>query len=72
MRRMMKTDEYKEKMKYRNGVEAIPSIMRRKYIVDKMPVRGKKAMKLQLGFKIMAHNLKKVVRYLRDKCAQKQ
>ena len=71
MRRMIKTDEYKEKMKYRNGVEAILSIMRRKYIVDKMPVRGKTAMKLQLGFKIMAHNFKKMVRYLRDNYVQK-
>lgn len=71
-RRTMKTEEYKEMMKYRNGVEAIPSEMRRKYSVDKMPVRGLKPIKLNLGFKIIAHNFKKMVKYLRDEYAQKQ
>lgn len=71
-KRMMKTEEYKELMKYRNGVEAVPSEMRRKYSVDKMPVRGLNPMKLYLGFKLIAHNFKKMVRYLRDECAKKQ
>lgn len=71
----MKIEEYKEMMKYRNGIEAIPSQMRRKCSVYKMPVRGLKPVKLNLGFKIIAHNFKKMVmlvKYLKDKCAQKR
>ena len=35
----------------RNGVETIPSILRNKYMVDKMPVRGKLKIKQFFGFK---------------------
>ena len=50
--RQMKTSEFKELAKTRNGVESIPSTLRRKYHVDEMPVRGKKKAKLFFGFKI--------------------
>lgn len=38
--REMKTDKFKELARIRNGVETIPSILRRKYQIDHMPVRG--------------------------------
>lgn len=61
--RCMKTEKFKEFADFRNGVEAIPSLLRRKYRVDKMPVRGKKATKLFFGFKIAALNFKKLLSY---------
>ncbi|HHT93092.1 MAG TPA: hypothetical protein GXZ66_06245 [Clostridiaceae bacterium] len=38
--RYMKTSEFKDFAKNRNGVESIPSTLRRKYEVDRIPVRG--------------------------------
>lgn len=72
--RHMKTSEFKEFAKTRNGVESIPSTLRRKYRVDEMPVRGKHKTKLFFGFKIAAINLKKLLDFLElgDSCAQKQ
>jgi len=56
----------------RNGVESIPSILRRKYGIDHMPVRRKIPTKHLFGFKIAALNFKKLCRYLQglDKCIQ--
>ena len=69
--RHMKTSEFKELAKIRNGVESIPSILRRKYRVDEMPVRGKLKTKLFFGFKVGALNFKKLLDYLScwDNCA---
>lgn len=44
----------------RNGVETLPSILRRKYNVDRMPVRGKLKTKQFFGFKMMALNFTKM------------
>lgn len=54
----------------RNGVESIPSILRRKYGIDHMPVRKRIPTKHLFGFKIAALNFKKLCRYLQglDKC----
>ncbi len=72
--RHMKSSEFKELAKIRNGVESIPSALRRKYDVDRMPVRGKNKTKLFFGFKIASINLKKLLDFLvlEDKCVQKQ
>ena len=47
----------------RNGVETVPSIIRNKYKVDKMPVRGKLKTKQFFGFKIAALNFSKLIRF---------
>jgi len=60
--RYMETDEFKELAKVRNGVESLPSVLRRKYGVDRMPVRGRMKTKLLFGFKIAAINFKKLMR----------
>ena len=54
----------------RNGVETIPSILRRKYRVDTMPVRGRLKTKVFFGFKILALNFSKLWLYERglEKC----
>jgi predicted RecB family nuclease len=59
----MKTTEFIELAKIRNGVESLPSTLRRKYHVDKMPVRGKLKTKLFFGFKVLALNFKKLFDY---------
>lgn len=51
----------------RNGVETVPSIIRNKYLVDKMPVRGKLRTKQFFGFKIAALNVSKLQRFVQGK-----
>lgn len=59
----MKTEDYKKLSRSRNGVEAIPSILRRKYHVDDIPVMGKVKSKLFFAFKILALNCNKLQRF---------
>ena len=44
----------------RNGVETIPSVLRRKYHVDTMPVRGRLKTKVFFGLKMFALNFSKL------------
>ena len=66
------TWQFKFLSRIRNGVETIPSILRRKYRIDTMPVRGRIRMKHLFGFKIGALNFRKLLKYYRRqvKCAQ--
>ena len=68
----METGEFKELASKRNAVEGIPSILRRRYNVDSIPVRGRLFSKLFFGFKIAAANTKKMIKRLRlrDDCIQ--
>ncbi|SDZ74474.1 Transposase DDE domain-containing protein, partial [Lachnospiraceae bacterium NK3A20] len=54
----------------RNGVETLPSILRCKYNVDRMPVRWKLKTKQFFGFKVYALNFTKLLRHLQglEKC----
>ena len=54
----------------RNGVETLPSILRRKYHVDRMPVRRKLKTKQFFSFKVMALNFSKLLRFTQglEKC----
>ena len=58
----MDSKEYRELSKKRNGVEGIPSILRRKYNVDQMPVRGLVRSKMWFAFKIAAINVKNLLK----------
>jgi len=60
------TEEYKELARKRNGVEGIPSVMRRRYGVDDMPVRGLVRSKMRFGFKIGAINAKRVIKFIQS------
>lgn len=59
----MRIEEFSEYAKFRNGVEAIPSLLRRRYHVDKIPVHGKKRTRLFFGFKIAALDFQKLLDY---------
>ena len=58
----------------RNGVETIPSVLRRKYRVDDMPVRGKLKTKVFFGLKMFALNFSKLLLHERglEKCRSLQ
>lgn len=60
-RAKMDTTEYIELVNQRAGVEGIPSVFRRKYQVDRMPVRGLVRSKAWFGFKVAAYNIKKLI-----------
>ena len=62
----MQTEEFSEYAKFRNGVEAIPSLLRRRYHVDKIPVHGKNRTRLFFGFKIAALNFQKLLDYINN------
>jgi len=51
----------------RNGIETVPSVIRNKYRVDRMPVHGKLRTSQFFGFKIGALNFSKPLRFLDGK-----
>lgn len=61
LRTKMDTEEYRKLANSRAGVEGIPSVLRRRYRVDEMPVRGLVRSKIWFGFKIAAMNFKSLV-----------
>ena len=65
-------ERFRQLSHVRNGVEAIPSLLRRKYRVDRMPVRGRLRCKQFLGFKIAALNFRRfcIFQQNQTKCAQ--
>lgn len=67
VRENLQTKEYIKLTNKRAGVEGIPSVIRRKYKVDAMPVRGLLRSKIVFGFKIGAYNFNKLLRYLKKK-----
>ena len=69
----MKTEEFGQYARFRNGVEAIPSLLRRRYHVDKIPTRGKNRTRFHFGFKIAALDFQKLLNYINnlDNCALK-
>ncbi len=64
--RRRNSEEFKKISAFRNGVETIPSILRRKYHVDSMPVRGKIRTRFLFGCKLGALNFKKFCKYMQD------
>lgn len=62
--RYRNTEEFRKLSRFRNGVETIPSTLRRKYQVDKMPVRGLIRGRFWFGCKIGALNFRKFCKYM--------
>jgi hypothetical protein len=63
----LSTEEYIALQKKRNGVEGLPSVLRRRYQVDTMPVRGLVRSKIWFSFKIGAINVKRVLKIAAEK-----
>jgi hypothetical protein len=60
-------EEYRQLQRKRNGVEGLPSIFRRRYAVDKTPVRGYLNSKLWFSFKVGAANIRKLLKAVGDR-----
>ena len=58
----LSSEEYRTLSKKRNGVEGLPSVLRRRYNVDHMPVRGLLRSKIWFSFKIGAINVKRMLK----------
>jgi len=63
--RYMQGDEFKNYARLRNGVETVPSNIRRNYNIEKMP-RGKQRGKFFFGCKVAALNFRKLFNYRRE------
>ena len=59
----MGTEEFRNLFKIRNGVETLPSLLRRRYHADRMSVRGLIRGRFFFGCKIGALNFKKLFTY---------
>lgn len=62
IRRSMKSEEFKNYARLRNGVESVPSNIRNNYRLEKMP-RGKQRGKFFFGSKIAALNFRKLFNF---------
>jgi hypothetical protein len=62
LREKMGEKEYIKECNQRAGIEGVPSVFRRKYNVDDMPVRGELCQKIWFGFKVAAANFKKLLK----------
>ena len=57
-------EEYAEYRNARNAIEGIPSLFRRVYNVDEMPVFGIMKSKMLFGLKVAAINVKKLAKFV--------
>ena len=55
--------EFKELTRKRNALEGVPSVLRRKYDVDHMPVRGYVRSKLWFFLKVGVVNAKRMIEW---------
>lgn len=62
----LSTEAYRVIHNLRNGVEGIPSVLRRRYGVDKMPTRGLVRSKIWFSTKIGAINVKRVLKRVKE------
>ena len=63
----MGTSQYQKLARKRAGIEGIPSVLRRRYKIDHLPVRGKVRVKVYFGFKISAINCKRLIKGLMNR-----
>ena len=62
--KLLGTEEYRKLTKMRNAIEGIPSVLRRRYRTDEIPVFGKKRSKIFFYCKIGAFNIVKLLTHL--------
>lgn len=62
--KLLGTEEYKKLTRLRNAIEGIPSVLRRRYHTDNIPVFGKNRSKIFFYFKVGAFNVTKLIRHL--------
>ncbi|MGM0214545.1 hypothetical protein [Enterococcus sp. AZ109] len=60
--KFMEIEGFQKLPQFRNGIEDVPSILRRSYRVDQMPVWGFLRTKIWFSFKIGAINIKSLIK----------
>lgn len=63
IKELRETLEYKEISVIRSGIEGIPSLLRRKYNIDKRGSKGLPYLKMTLSSSILAINIKRTAKY---------
>ncbi len=61
----LSSEEYRSLARKRNAIEGIPSVFRRRYHVDQIPVRGLKQFRIFFYMKVAAYNFNKLNNYYR-------
>lgn len=59
------TERHKELSNYRAGVEGVPSVLKRAYQLENLPVRGQERSKIWIYASIIAQNFKRCIKHLR-------
>lgn len=62
--KLLGTEEYRKLSRQRNAIEGIPSVLRRRYHVDEIPVFGQMRSKIFFYFKVGAFNVVKLITHL--------
>ena len=62
-KRMQGTEQFKLFARIRNGIETVPSVLRRIYHADRMQVRGLIKTRFYFGCKVAAMNTRKLMAY---------
>lgn len=70
--KQISSQEFKPLVDFRNGIEGVPSVLRRRYHVDKMPVRGLVRTKLRFSLKIGAINIKNLLKGIKQRKKNQQ
>ena len=61
LQRFRSTELFSTACRFRNGVETVPSVFRRRYNVDHMAVRGHARIRIYFGFRVAAFNFRKLL-----------
>jgi hypothetical protein len=60
------TERHRKLSNYRAGVEGVPSVLKRAYQLEHLPVRGQVCAKIWIYASIIAQNFKRCTRYLKN------
>ena len=62
-RRLLGSERHRKLADFRAGTEGVPSVFRRVYRIDEIPIRGLTQSRIWNNFKVMAYNFKVFYRY---------
>ena len=66
MQRSTQTEKFMENYRFRNGIEAIPSQLRRNHKIDHLPYRGLLRKKFGYAMAVLAINVRRVLKYAQE------
>ena len=72
LQRFRSTELFSTACRFRNGIETVPSVLRRRYNVDHMAVRGHARIRIFFGFRVAAFDFRKLLIGLHRKASGKR